>query len=203
MTTPNPEPGLDNVFLLALITSASLHLAALYSRVDWFAIPPAPATAVDNVAPAVEIPIEFIPQRAQAVTQTTMPGEIVRSIVEEAKQKGAESGLTNQRTGHYSFVRRQALMKRYLSEVREEIETHKYAAVSNRRALVGNVTISFKILSDGSFRGANVIGTSGFAVLDRAGLVAVEMSSGKVKRSQVTGSRSITTTVVIKYQYGL
>ena len=132
-----------------------------------------------------------------------MPGEIVRSIVEEAKQKGADVGLASEPAGHYSFLRRQTLLKCYLAAVREKIETHKYAAVSNRRALVGNVTISFKILSDGSFRSANVLSTSGIAVLDRAGLVAVEMSSGKVKRSQATGSRSITTTVIIKYQYGL
>lgn len=203
MTTAPPEPGLDNVFLLALIASVSLHLTAIYSRVDWFAMTPAPTSMAGNAAPAMEIPIEFIPQRAQAVTQTTVPGEVVRSIVEEAKQKGTDVGPASQPVGHYSFLRRQTLLKRYLAAVREEIETHKYAAISNHRTLVGNVTISFKILSDGSFRSANVLSTSGSAVLDRAGLVAVQTSSGKVNRSQATGSRSITTTVVIKYQYGL
>ena len=203
MTTTSLDTGIDNVFLLALIASASLHLTALYSRVDWFATTPAPVNVVDDVMSRVEIPIEFIPLRAQAVTQAPVPVETVRSIVEEAKQQSVGVGLVSQPAGHYSFLHRQALLKRYLGAVREEIETHKYEMVSNRGELVGNVAVNFKILSDGSFRAVNVLSTSGTAELDRAAIAAVELSSGKVKRQQATGSRTIATTAVIKYQYGL
>lgn len=202
MNSEHIEPGLDNVFLLAVIASVVLHFAALYSRIDW-------STTTTHLVPEegepaqIEIPIEFMPIRAQATTKAMVPSETVRSIVEEAEQDHGDIESTHQPQGHYSFIRRQVLLKRYLSEVREEIEAHKYATVTRHRSLVGNTTVCFDILADGSFHRIEILHSSGNPALDRAAVTAVEMSSNKVKRPNTTGSRKITTSAVIKYQFGL
>lgn len=197
------ETGLDNVLLLAMIASVVLHMAALYSRIDWSSETTARLTPEHDAQSGFEIPIEFIPMRVQRGTESVVASATVQSIIEEANQNDAKIGSTPQAAGHYSFVRRQALLKNYLSEVREEIEKHKYASVWRREALVGNITVRFDILSDGSFRQIAVFGSSGNAVLDQAAVTAVELSNRKVKRPNTTGSRRIATSVVIKYQYGL
>lgn len=201
MTGEGIEPSLDNALLLAVIASVVLHLAALYSRIDWSTTT---FLASEDIKPAhIEIPVEFIPMQAQAVTETIISGETVHSIVEEATKESTNIASTRQQAGHYSFIRRQALLKNYLGEVREEIEAHKYVTVMRRQALVGNTTVRFDILADGSFRRVEVLRSSGNGVLDGAAVTAVEKSSAKVKRPSTTGSRKITTSVVIKYQFGL
>ncbi|MDX2607583.1 MAG: TonB family protein [Woeseiaceae bacterium] len=203
MSATSTEGGLDNVLILALIASVSLHLVALYSRVDWSATISTSEVTADGAPSTLNIPIEFVSLGSQTFIQNTVPGETVRSIVEEAEHGSDASEPVSNKAGHYSFIRRQTLLKRYLVAVREEIEKHKYVLVKNPSSLVGNVTVRFRILADGSFRDVTLLSSSGTLTLDRAAVVAVETASGKAKRSKVTGSRPITTTAVIKYQFGL
>lgn len=203
MKPGNPENNVDNVLLLALIISICLHFAVLYSRIDWTVHNVTSAGVANSPPSPIEIPIEFIPMQVENATKMAVPDEMVRSIVDAATREHSDIKPRSQATGHYSFLRQQTLLKRYLNSVREEIETHKYGTVANRTALAGNVTVEFQILSNGAFRRVKLLNTSGSSLLDRAAVTAVRRSSGKVKRSQTTGSRIITTTAIIKYQFGL
>ncbi len=108
------------------------------------------------------------------------------------------------RSGTYSLNRTRTALHRYLLSVREEIEKNKYVSTpSSYSRLVGNVKIGFSISGDGLFSNVRILESSGDEALDRSALSAIIIASGKPKRPKNTGYKTIQTSAVIKYQYGL
>ena len=97
-----------------------------------------------------------------------------------------------------SLSRKLAPVKQYLSMVRKAIEEPKYPTPESRSyGLIGNITFGFDILGNGEFRSIRIMESSGDELLDRTAVEAIERGSGKIKRPQVTGHRTIKTSVVI------
>lgn len=206
--TTKIEPGrLDNVLLLALILSACLHAALLYSDIELFS--DQQSSRIESVTDndyKLLIPIEFIPDASGFVSSgnTSVSREVVLALVQQAQNDDQSPSKLTTRGGVYSFTNQQVNVRRYLQKVREEIEKFKYQnADQPRRELIGNARVVFVISATGEFQQAKIIESSGDVRIDHAAIAAIDAASGKIKRSKETGSRAITTSAVIKYQYGL
>lgn len=140
----------------------------------------------------ITIPISFDVQ-----PQTTQSGFALRQSISEDLASGEEGGNSPQ-------ARRKRALRRYLIDVRKEIERQKFLGAQEcRKTLIGNVRYSLTITADGLFANVHLMRSSGDPRLDRAGITAIKNSSGKVPRPRITGTIPLNTTVTVKYQYGL
>lgn len=188
--------------MVSLIVSFVLHFALLQTKVG--AIGVEKVIIFPSKEEEIQIPIEFIP-----ATQTVTARQYTVGELEAMKKMVTEAGDTKtlqKPRGTYSLNRTRSAFHRYLLAVREEIEIekNKYLSTSSRYSrLVGNVKIGFSISSDGVFSNIQIVDSSGDQRLDRNALSAINSASGKTKRPKNTGIKTIKTSAVIKYQYGL
>lgn len=96
--------------------------------------------------------------------------------------------------------RRQAYMQ-YLEDVSLEIHSHRLDF--GHTDLIGIVTYSFLINSDGRFEDIRLRISSGHPQLDEVAKRAIEVSSGKVKRPKILGTHRIGVVQEVRFQYGL
>lgn len=199
------------MLLLAAILSIVVHLMLAYSHIDMNSSVVLSTNVGQNSSndpqaintENMRLPIEFIPFDANSVELSFTSTDTIRKIVEEANAEGGKDRQLLKLQGYYSFNNRQVILKRYLAEVRQYIEAGKYTAALQRNVLVGNVTLHFDILVDGSFNKVAIVKVSGIEALDHAALSATIAASGKVKRPKAIGSNAISMYATIKYQYGL
>lgn len=204
------RPQSVNVLLLSVIFSVVAHLIFAYSHFDMSSdlvhstnIEQSSDMQQSITSKNIRLPIEFIPFAASSVKLSFTSTDTIRQIIEEANASAEEARQLPKLQGYYSFNDRQAILKRYLGEIRQHIEAGKYTAALQGSTLVGNVTLHFDILVDGSFNNVAIVRTSGVNALDRAALSAVVSASGQVKRPKVIGAKGISMSATIKYQFGL
>lgn len=202
MSTENQ--GTNNVLLVSLIISFVLHFALLQTEPGYFKFQE--EIVLPSKAEEIQIPIEFIPG-AQSVTArqfTASELEAVKKLVDEAGETKPIAKAQLKQSGYYSLNRARSALHRYLLAVREEIEKNKFVLVSSKYPnLVGNVKIGFSISGNGLFSNIRILEPSGDKLLDRTAMAAINRASGKIKRPKTTGYKTIQTSAVIKYQYGL
>jgi TonB family protein len=198
----NPESqSFNNILLVSLILSCIFHFTLLQSESG---IPELDAdTTLTSKGEDVRIPIEFIPigQKIKAHQYTTSEIDKIQKLLNEAIESKAVPPKTN---SVYSLNRGRAELRRYLQTIREEIEKNKKAtATADYSEWIGNVKIRFSISGYGIFSNVQILESSGNKPLDQSAMKAIKMASGKIKRPQSSGSKTIQTSAVIKYQYGL
>ncbi|WP_394708425.1 energy transducer TonB [uncultured Desulfuromusa sp.] len=152
----------------------------------------------------VRIPIEFSPigQKIKAHQYTTSEIDEIKKLLNEAI---ASKAVTPQKKNSaYSLNQAKAILRRYLQTIREEIEKNKKAtATAGYSNWIGNVKVGFSISRNGLFSNVQILDSSGNKLLDQSAMEAINKASGKIKRPKSTGSKTIQTSAVIKYQYGL
>jgi TonB family protein len=151
----------------------------------------------------VQLPIEYVPFSASHLELSAMSTDIASAIIKAATGASDDNKIYKSVQGYYSLNLKEASLKRFLYEVRKQIEIHKYADTTQGENLVGNVTVQFEILLDGSFINTKLYNSSGTESLDNAAVSAVVAASGKVKRPKILGSTTLPMTATIKYQFGL
>lgn len=198
------DQGTNNVLSIALIVSFVLHFALLHTEPGDFAIQE--ELALPASIDEIQIPIEFVPG-AQSVTThqfTASELEAAKKLVNEANETKPVANTQLTKSGYYSLNQTKTALHHYLLAIRENIENHKYVPASARHFnLVGNIEIGFSISGEGLFSQVRILESSGDKRLDRTAMAAITRASGKIKRPKSTGYKTLRTSAVIKYQYGL
>lgn len=96
--------------------------------------------------------------------------------------------------------RRQAYLD-YLEAVSLEIHSHRLDF--GRTDLIGIVTYSFIVDAAGRFSNIRMLASSGWPELDRVAKLAIERSSGRVKRPRLIGAEPLAVVQEVRFQYGL
>lgn len=176
----------NRVFFAALILSIIVHVYFFKGKLNFF----------ESGNKEIRIPVTFIPgARKQAPAQAKHEHEQEQIVLPEDKPgKG----------GHYVFVSKDLLIKKYFEQITREIENKRFSPPESKHyGLIGNVTIGFTITPGGQFIDIAVLQSSGDDLLDRTAINAVTLASGRVKRPVHTGRNSLRVNVTVKYQYGL
>lgn len=119
--------------------------------------------AVSNSAPDLNVPTREIKQSAPAVS-----AGLASQVASNKPQEPSTAAVVDNPDA----------LKRFLAEVRLRIDRCKqYPFAARRRHMAGRVTVCFAIHPDGSVRGLEVVESSGFSVLDRAALEAVNRAA--------------------------
>ena len=72
-----------------------------------------------------------------------------------------------------------------------------------RTDLIGIVTYSFIVDAAGRFSNIRMLASSGWPELDRVAKLAIERSSGRVKRPRLIGAEPLAVVQEVRFQYGL
>ena len=196
--------SINNILILSLIISFVLHFSLL--QADWNTISLNEEVIVPNEEKDIQIPIEFIPTTQSVTTRQYSASEIesVKKLVAKSDDSKVVSKSQVKSPGTYSLNRARTALNHYLLAIREVIEKNKFISYpSSYSNVVGNVTIKFSISPAGTFYNSRVMESSGDKNLDKSALSAIRNASGKIKRPLVTGVKTIQTSAVVKYQYGL
>ncbi len=187
-----------------MIISFVFHFALLQTEPSNFEIQE--EIALPSNAGEIQIPIEFIPDAQSVTARQFTAGELeaIKKLIEEADETKPTPNAQLKKGGFYSLNSARTALHRYLLAIREEIEKKKYVPASSRYFnLVGNVKIGFSISGGGLFSNLRILESSGDKLLDRTAVAAINQASGKCKRPKNTGYKTIQTSAVIIYQYGL
>lgn len=190
----------NNILLVSLIISCIFHFTLLQTESGILGLDA--ENTFTSKGEEVRIPIEFIPieQTMKAHQYTTSEIDEVKKLLNEAIESKA---VPPKKNGVYSLNQARATLRRYLQTIREEIEKNKKAtATAGYSKWVGNVKIGFSISRNSIFSNVQILESSGNKLLDQSAMEAINKASGKIKRPQSAGSRTIQTSAVIKYQYG-
>ena len=196
--------NINNVLLLSLIVSFVLHFSLFNTDVS--GITEHQNINFHSLDDVIQIPIEFIPNTETVATRQYTIDDInaVKKLLSEAADSHTQTKPLINSTAAYSLNRTRTALNQYLLAVREDIEKNKFNLAPITYAnIVGNVKIRFSISAEGIFSNIRLVESSGDQNLDKSALLAVNSASGKSKRSKNTGTKTIKTSVVVKYQYGL
>lgn len=96
--------------------------------------------------------------------------------------------------------RREAYLQ-YLEDIAAEI--HSRRLDFGRTNLIGIAVFAFSVDERGAFRDIRLTASSGKPELDRVARLAIEASSGRVRRPKLLGSDPIAVVQEVRFQYGL
>lgn len=193
--------GMNNILLVSLILSLAVHFVLLQSK--WVIVGSETHNTLAVNGDEIQIPIEFIPnaQKNRLYQYSESSLEEIKKLLEEANES---KPVVPKASDIQSFNQVKSAIRHYLLSVREEIEKNKkISAISSYTELVGRVKIGFSISGNGLFSDVQILETSGDKLLDQSATQAIYSSNGKIKRPPTTGHKTIQTSAVIKYQYGL
>ena len=176
--------GERRVFTIAILLSLALHL---------FLITRQPELFKEGNSAGISIPVTLSP-------------ELVRHPRPEPRKAAPKSIPLNPEQGEGGFTRSSTseLVDKYLLYLREAVEKNKYQPPQSRYyRLIGNTTVAFDILADGTFQHIRTLRSSGDELLDRTALKAIAFTNGTYKRPTWSGRQVLHVSFILKYQYGL